>query len=151
MGGVGVPEEDNVERVRQAFEAIEREGWEALFPLIDPEVELTTPPELAMEPDTYHGTDGLRRYFESFEDAMKDIRIVPEGEFLAAGDKVFFPFRLSARGRRPKSRPSSARSRYGRCATARACAPRSSPPAKRRSRRPGCRPTASPLPPNLWP
>jgi ketosteroid isomerase-like protein len=99
MGGVGVPEEDNVERVRQAFEAIEREGWQALFPLIDPEFELTTPPELAMEPDTYHGTDGLRRYFESFEDAMKDIRIVPEGEFLAAGDKVYFPFRLSARGK----------------------------------------------------
>ena len=28
-----------------------------------------------------------------------DIRIVPEGEFLPAGDKVFFAFRLSARGK----------------------------------------------------
>ena len=52
-----------------------------------------------MEPDTYRGEAGLRRYFESFEDAMEDIQIVPEGEFLGAGDKVFVPFRLSARGR----------------------------------------------------
>jgi ketosteroid isomerase-like protein len=95
---IGVSQ-DNVEIVRQAFEAVERDGWEALLPLIDPEFELTTPPELAMEPDTYHGHDGVRRYFESFEDAMEDIRIVPEGEFVAAGDKVFFPFRLSARGK----------------------------------------------------
>jgi ketosteroid isomerase-like protein len=94
-----VPEQDNVEIVRQAFEAVEREGWQSLFPLIDPEFELTTPPELAMEPDTYRGHAGVRRYFESFEDAMDDIRIVPDGEFLAAGDKVFFPFRLSARGK----------------------------------------------------
>ena len=94
-----MPEQDNVEIVRQAFEAVEREGWQSLFPLIDPEFELTTPPELAMEPDTYRGHAGVRRYFESFEDAMDDIRIVPDGEFLAAGDKVFFPFRLSARGK----------------------------------------------------
>jgi ketosteroid isomerase-like protein len=91
--------EDNVEIVRQALEAVEREGWQALLPLLDPEFELTTPPDLAMEPDTYHGEGGVRRYFQSFEDAMEDIRIVPEGEFLPAGDKVFFAFRLSARGK----------------------------------------------------
>jgi ketosteroid isomerase-like protein len=91
--------EDNVEIVRQAFEAVEREGWPALLPLLDPEFELTTPPELAMEPDTYRGEAGVRRYFESFEDAMEDIRIVPQGEFLPSGDKVFFAFRLSARGK----------------------------------------------------
>jgi ketosteroid isomerase-like protein len=70
-----------------------------LFSMIDPEFELTTPADLAMEPDTYRGEVGLRRYFESFEDAMEDIQIVPEGEFLGAGEKVFVPFRLSARGR----------------------------------------------------
>ncbi len=92
-------EHDNTKLVRDAFEAVNRDGWQAILPLIDPEFELTTPPELAMEPDTYRGHAGVRRYFESFEDAMDDIRIVPDGEFLAAGDKVFFPFRLSARGR----------------------------------------------------
>jgi ketosteroid isomerase-like protein len=90
---------ENVEIVMQAFDDFQREGWQALIPLLDPEFELTTPPDLAMEPDTYRGEEGLRRYFESFEDVMEDIRIVPEGEFLDAGDKVFFEFTLSARGR----------------------------------------------------
>lgn len=91
--------EDNVEIVRRGFEAVARDGWEALTPLLDPGFEMTTPPDLAMEPDTYRGEAGMRRYFESFEEAMEDIRIVPEGELLGAGDKVFVPFRLSARGR----------------------------------------------------
>ncbi|MGH2994323.1 MAG: nuclear transport factor 2 family protein, partial [Solirubrobacterales bacterium] len=91
--------EDNVEIVRRGFEAVARDGWEALTPLLDPEFAMTTPPDLAMEPDTYRGEAGMRRYFESFEEAMEDIRIVPEGELLGAGDKVFVPFRLSARGR----------------------------------------------------
>jgi ketosteroid isomerase-like protein len=91
--------DENLESVRRTFEEVQREGWEAFLPAVHPEFELTTPPELAMEPDTYQGREGLRRYFEAFEDAMDDIRVVPEGEMLAAGDKVFIPFRLSARGR----------------------------------------------------
>lgn len=91
--------DENVEIIRRGFETMQRDGWQTLFSLIDPEFELTTPPDLAMEPDTYRGEAGLRRYFESFEDAMEGIQIVPEGEFLGAGDKVFVPFRLSARGR----------------------------------------------------
>ena len=91
--------DDNVEIIRRGFETMQRDGWQTLFSLIDPEFELTTPPDLAMEPDTYRGAAGLRRYFETFEDAMEDIQIVPEGEFLGAGEKVFVPFRLSARGR----------------------------------------------------
>lgn len=90
---------DNVEIVREGFDAVAREGWQALLPMLHPEFELTTPPELAMEPDTYRGDAGMRRYFESFEEAMEDIRIEPEGELVGAGDKVFVPFMLSARGR----------------------------------------------------
>lgn len=91
--------DENVEIIRRGFETMQRDGWQTLFSMIDPEFELTTPADLAMEPDTYRGEAGLRRYFESFEDAMEDIQIVPEGEFLGAGEKVFVPFRLSARGR----------------------------------------------------
>ena len=91
--------DENVEIIRSGFETMQREGWQTLVSLIHPEFELTTPPDLAMEPDTYRGEAGLRRYFEAFEDAMEDIQIVPEGEFLGAGEKVFVPFRLSARGR----------------------------------------------------
>jgi ketosteroid isomerase-like protein len=98
MGAVGVPEE-NVELVRRGFEAFAREGWRALVPFLHPEFEAITSPDVAMEPDTYRGAEGLRRYFESFEDAMEDIRFVTEGEFIGAEDKVVVPFRLAARGR----------------------------------------------------
>jgi ketosteroid isomerase-like protein len=90
---------ENVKLVAQAFDALAREGWQSVILLLDPEFELTTPPDLAMEPDTYRGEEGLRRYFESFEEVMEDIRFVPEGELLGAGDKVFVEFRLTARGK----------------------------------------------------
>jgi ketosteroid isomerase-like protein len=93
-----VPEE-SVELVKQGFDAYARGGWEALLPFLHPDFEMTTPPDLAMEPGTYRGEQGMRRYFESFTEAMEDIRFVPTGDFLAAGDRVFVPIRLIARGK----------------------------------------------------
>lgn len=90
---------ENAEFVIRGFEAADREGWQALLPLIHPEFELITTPDVAMEPDTYKGEEGLRRYFESFEDAMDDIRFLPEGEPIEAGDQVVIPFRLYAKGK----------------------------------------------------
>ncbi|HSJ17160.1 MAG TPA: nuclear transport factor 2 family protein [Solirubrobacterales bacterium] len=90
---------ENVELVKRGFDAFAREGWRALLPFLHPEFEAITPPDVAMEPDTYRGAEGVRRYFESFEDAMEDIRFVTTGEFIDAGDKVVVPFRLAARGR----------------------------------------------------
>lgn len=91
--------ERNVELVKQGFDAFAREGWRALLPFLHPEFEAITSPDVAMEPDTYRGEEGVRRYFESFEDAMEDIRFITEGEFIDAGDKVVVPFRLAARGK----------------------------------------------------
>jgi ketosteroid isomerase-like protein len=91
--------QENVEVVKRGFKAFAREGWPALLPFLHPEFEAITSPEVAMEPDTYRGAEGVRRYFESFEEAMEDIRFLPEGEFLDAGDKVVVPFRLAARGK----------------------------------------------------
>jgi uncharacterized protein len=88
----------NVEVVRRGFEALSEGGVEALLPFIDPEFEVTTPANLASEPDTYRGHDGIRRYFDSFYDAMDDIRFEP-GEFREAGGRVIVPTVLHARGR----------------------------------------------------
>lgn len=91
--------DENVELVKRGFEAFARDGWQALLPLLHPEFEAITSPDVAMEPDTYRGAEGVRRYFESFEEAMEDIRFLPQGEFIDAGDKVLVPFRLAARGK----------------------------------------------------
>jgi len=91
--------EQDVEVVRGAFEALDQGGAEALIPLINPEFEFTTPPGLAAEPDTYHGAEGLRRYFDSFYDAMEEIRFEP-GRFEDLGEgRVLAPCKLHARGR----------------------------------------------------
>ena len=89
---------DDVEVVRAGFEALSERGVEGLIPLIHPEFEVTTPPDLAAEPDTYRGPDGVRRYFDSFYDAMDEIRFEPR-DFLAAGGRVIVPVTLTARGR----------------------------------------------------
>jgi uncharacterized protein len=89
---------ENVDRVRRGFEAFSSGGVEALLELVDPDFETTTPPELTVEPATYRGHDGLRRYFDSFYEIMEEIRFEPE-EFIDAGDRVVVPVCLIARGR----------------------------------------------------
>ena len=90
--------QQDVDIVKQGFEALERDGLEAMLEYVHPEFEFTTPPELALEPDTYRGHEGLRRYFASFYDAMDEVRFVPT-EFIAVGDRVVVPVTLIARGK----------------------------------------------------
>jgi ketosteroid isomerase-like protein len=88
----------NVELVREGLAAFSEGGVDALLSFIHPEFEMTTPSNLAAEPDTYRGHDGMRRYFESFYDAMNEISFVPK-ELIAAGEGVIVPLTLRARGR----------------------------------------------------
>jgi ketosteroid isomerase-like protein len=90
--------ESNAELMRRAFESYNREGWEAMLPWMAQDFELTTPPGLAAEPDTYRGEEGMRRYWESFDEIMEEIRIELK-ELREIDDWVVAPFRLSARGR----------------------------------------------------
>jgi ketosteroid isomerase-like protein len=88
----------NMELVRGGFEALSEGGVEALLPFIHPEFEVTTPANLAAEPDTYRGHDGVRRYFDSFYDAMDEVRFEPQ-ELREAGERVIVAVTLMARGR----------------------------------------------------
>jgi ketosteroid isomerase-like protein len=91
--------ETNVELVRQGFEALNERGVDGLLPFIHPEFEVTTPPGLAAEPDTYRGPEGIRRYFDSFYEAMDQVSFEAK-EFIPAGERVVVPMILRARGRR---------------------------------------------------
>lgn len=90
--------DENVETIRRGFEAYNRDGVEALLAFLDPEFEAVTAPELTVEPDTYRGHEGIRRYFESFYEVMEDIRFEPQ-ELIDAGDQVVVLVRLRARGK----------------------------------------------------
>jgi ketosteroid isomerase-like protein len=90
--------ESNVQLVRQGFEAMRTGDVEALLPFVHPEFEATTPPQLAAEPDTYRGHDGVRRYFASFYEAMDRVGF-DAGEFIPVGDLVVVDAVLQTRGR----------------------------------------------------
>ena len=90
--------ESDVELMRQGLQAFEREGVEGLIRFIHPDFEMTTPPGLAAEPDTYRGHDGLRRYFDSFYDVMDDIRFDQQGFEDLVGGRVLVISTLRARG-----------------------------------------------------
>ena len=91
--------DSNVELVKAGFEAFNGEGVEGILPFIDPEFEASTPPELASEPDTYRGHEGVRRYFDSFYEAMEEIRWEPHSFEQAGTGRVIVDFTLHAKGK----------------------------------------------------
>jgi ketosteroid isomerase-like protein len=90
--------QENVDVVRQGLEAFNSEDMERILAFVDPDFETAVSGELSAEPDTYRGHDGIRRYFESFRDAMDEIRFEPE-RFWDAGEAVVVALRLTAKGR----------------------------------------------------
>jgi ketosteroid isomerase-like protein len=89
---------ENLEIVQRGFEAFNARGVEGIIPFIHPDFEATTPPNLASEPDTYRGQDGIRRWFDSFDDVMDEIRWDAH-RFEQVGNRVVVEFTLRARGR----------------------------------------------------
>jgi ketosteroid isomerase-like protein len=86
----------NIEIVKRGFEALDAGGVDAMIELLDPDFEATVPPELSVEPDTYRGHEGMRRYFAAFE-GLDEVRF----EFVdavARDDKVVATMRLRAKG-----------------------------------------------------
>jgi ketosteroid isomerase-like protein len=88
--------DDNIEIVKRGFDALHIGGVEAMIASLDPDFEAVVPPELSVEPDTYRGHEGMRRYFAAFE-GLEDVRF----DFLdgvSAGDKVVVTMMLRAKG-----------------------------------------------------
>ena len=88
----------NLEIVERGFEAFNAEGIDGILPFIHRDFEATTPPELASEPDTYRGHDGMRRWFDSFYEVMDEIRWDAR-DFREVGDRIVVEFTLRARGK----------------------------------------------------
>jgi ketosteroid isomerase-like protein len=88
----------NADLVRRGFELLASDGVEGLIPFIHPDFEVTIPPELSLEPATYRGFAGLRRYFESFYEVVDEVRFETE-DFIEVGDRVVVPCRVVVRGR----------------------------------------------------
>jgi len=84
--------------VQRAFETFNREGIEAVIGLFALDFEVTVPPTMSAEPDTYRGPEGIRRWFAGFDGFMEDVRVELEELEEVDGDTVVAAMRLRARG-----------------------------------------------------
>lgn len=90
--------QENVDLVRQMLSAFNSEDIERVLALTHRDLVIEIPPSVSAEPDTYRGHEGMRRYFQSFREAMYEIRFEPE-VLRDAGEAVVVSLRLTARGR----------------------------------------------------
>jgi ketosteroid isomerase-like protein len=90
--------QQNVEALRDVFDAFNSGDLDRIVAFTHPDFEGVVPPELSAEPDIYRGHDGIRRYFQSFEEAMAEIRF-HEDRLWDVGESVVVDARLTARGR----------------------------------------------------
>ena len=78
--------------VRRMLDTLNDEGVEAALAWFAEDFEGVVPPDLSAEPDAYVGHDGVRRYFDAFDDIVEDLRFdaeeivdVGEGRVVARG------------------------------------------------------------------
>jgi ketosteroid isomerase-like protein len=93
-----MPRED-IEVVEQLVDAFNSGDIDGILALTHADFEVEVPPELSAEPDVYRGHAGMRRYWESFHDALDDVRFQVEG-FWEADGAVVVAMRVTAKGRR---------------------------------------------------
>ena len=72
---------------------------ERILTFVDPRFEVSIPAEVSAEPDTYRGHEGVRRYFETFAEAMAEIRFAAERVWTAGEEDLVVELRLTATGR----------------------------------------------------
>jgi ketosteroid isomerase-like protein len=89
---------EDIEVVQQLIAAFNSGDIDGILALTHPDFEVEVPPELSAEPDVYIGHAGMRRYWESFHDALDDVRFDLEG-YWEVDDAVVVALRVSAKGR----------------------------------------------------
>jgi ketosteroid isomerase-like protein len=89
--------EDNIEIVRAGMAAVDRDDWDAVFELLDPEIEWGYQPAHPEVP-SFHGHEGVREFLSLFAEAWEEYRFEPE-ELIEAGDSVVVAGRERGRPR----------------------------------------------------
>jgi ketosteroid isomerase-like protein len=90
---------DNIQILKAGFDAFSSGDIDRIIEIVHPGFEGMVAPELSTEPDTYRGHDGIRRYFESFYEALDEIRFQPERFWDAGGNVVVVSMRVTGRGK----------------------------------------------------
>jgi ketosteroid isomerase-like protein len=86
-----------IDTMREALEALEHDR-EAFIDHLSPDFEGVVLPEVSAEPDSYSGHEGVRRYFDLFDDVVDDLRFVA-GDMEQVGDWVLADVQITGSGR----------------------------------------------------
>jgi uncharacterized protein len=89
---------DNVQIIRQGFEAWSSGGVEPMLELADPDIEWTVRSDLP-DAGVYRGHDGVRQLLGRFEEVLEDQWIEPQEFIEAGGDSVIVPLHWGGRGK----------------------------------------------------
>ena len=82
----------------RAFGLLQSDTYEQVLPLVHDDFEMVTTREVASEPQTYHGPEGVRRWWTSFLEVMDTVNL-DAVSFEDAGDgRVLVEFEIRARG-----------------------------------------------------
>ena len=87
-----------LELVERAFGLLRSDTWEQALPLVHDDFEMVTLPEVASEPQAYHGPEGVRRWWTSFLEAMDTVSLDPVSFEDAGRSRVLVEFEIRARG-----------------------------------------------------
>jgi ketosteroid isomerase-like protein len=89
--------QENVEIVRDGYEAFARGDVDAVLRGLDPAIEVDPPPEFPGE-GSYHGHAGFLAYAQAWLETWEEYRLVPE-DLIDAGDRVIAVNRAIGRGK----------------------------------------------------
>jgi hypothetical protein len=90
---------DDILAIVETFRLLDSDTYERALERIDDEFEMTTPAELASEPDVYRGPEGVRRWWESFLEVMEWVRLEVEAVHPVDDRRVILEFVIHTRGR----------------------------------------------------
>lgn len=86
----------DLELIRAGYEAFSRRDFDALMPLLDPDIEWLQDASVAPDADVFRGPEGTARFFDLLLAGFEELEFVPE-EIIDAGDQVVVV--AAARGR----------------------------------------------------
>jgi ketosteroid isomerase-like protein len=84
--------------VRALFERANSGDIDAVLELLAPDSVMEVPPEASLEPDTYEGHEGARRYFAGFDGILDDVRFELVSIEEISPDIVLTDAKLTGRG-----------------------------------------------------
>ncbi len=90
---------DDIETIVEAFRLLNSDDYERSLQLVADDFEMVTTADLASEPDTYRGPDGVRRWWETFLESMEWVRLETHSVEMIDASRGIVAFEIHARGR----------------------------------------------------